>query len=360
MVMGLSCFFWGVATVATALVTGYGSFMAVRILLGLAEGPAFPAAGQVVSLWIPRRERTFASACFDCCARIGSASAPPLVAWVIIHWGWQTSFVVTGLLAVIYSFVWFALYHEPDKHPKVSKEEIAYIRQDEVVNEEGFVVTTKPVPVPFLFTYKKTLLLFLGYFCYLYYWNMFISWIPAYLVQARGMDLKQMGFAAMMPFLVAIPMEIFGGWAFDKMQHKGVSLNFARRLGMGICMFGGSLTLLMAVNADTPVTTVVWLTLSMSIYSFGASNVWTVPNDIAPYGQAGTIGGTMNTVGQFSGLLAPLLAGFIITAGETVIQGYNNALYLVIGIAVVGGFFYILNDYSRLVPRNAEQMTVKL
>ena len=359
-VMGLSCFLWGLATVATALVVGYWSFMIVRIGLGLAEGPAYPAAAQVVSLWIPKRERTFSSACFDCCSRIGSASAPPIVAWVIIHWGWQASFVVTGLMAVVYSFIWFAVYREPDKHPKVSKEELAYIRQDEVVNEDGYVVTTKPVSVPALFTYKKTLLLFLGYFCYLYYWNVFISWMPAYLVQARGLDLKQMGFAAMIPFLSAIPFEIFGGWFFDKLVIKGVSLNKIRRTGMCICMWGGSLTMLMAVNASSPTLTIVWLTVSLSTYSFGASNVWTVPNDIAPYGQAGTIGGTMNTVGQFSGLLAPLISGFLIKYGATVVEGYDHALYLVVGVAFLGGFFYILNDYSRLVPRNAEQITVKL
>ena len=355
-IMGISCFLWGLATMATALVNGFGSFLFVRILLGVAEGPAYPAAAQVVSVWIPKRERTFASGTFDACSRVGSAFTPPLVAWIIVHWGWQASFVVTGVLAVLYSFVWFAKYHEPDKHPRVSQEELAYIRQDEVVDDSGKVVTTDPIPVPMLFTYRKTILLFVGWFCYLYYWNVFTTWIPAYLVQARGFDLKSMGVAAMIPFICAIPCQSFGGWCFDKMLQKGMGHNMVRRLGTFICMFGGAITLLIAVQATTPLSTVVWLTVTMMVYSFGASIMWALDNDIAPYGQAGTISGTKGTIGQFSGLLAPIVSGALIGMASDTVTGYNNALYVVIAITALGGVLYLLNDYStKLVPRSTKK-----
>ena len=362
MVCGVSCFGWGLATIATALVTGYWSFMIVRIALGITEAPAYPAGVQVVSLWIPGRERTFASACFDCCARIGSAIAPPLVAWIIVHWGWQASFVITGLLAVLYTFIWFWLYYDPNKHPKVSKEELAYIRQDEVVNEDGHVVTTKAIPWYMYFTYKKTLLLFVGYFCYLYFWNMFISWIPAYMVQARGMDLKQMGIGAMIPFLTAIPIEVAFGWMWDKARDKfGWSQNFMRKVGMTIGMFGCSFALLAATNSEGMISAVVWLTVAMCTYSgFASPHMWSMPNDIAPYGQGGSVGGTMSMIGQFSGLLAPMVAGFIIANGETIVKGYDTALYVTIALGWLGGFLFLMNHYSRLVPRNVEEVTVKL
>lgn len=353
----VSCFLWGLATAATALVHGFWSFMAVRILLGVAEGPAYPAAAQVVSVWIPKRERTLASACFDSCARVGSGIAPPLVAWLIVHFGWQASFVVTGIIAMAYSLYWHATYHEPDKHPKVSREEIDYIRQDEVINQDGHVVTTKPVPVLELFTYKKTVLLFIGYFTYTYYWHVFTSWIPAYLVQARSMDLKTMGFAAMIPFILGIIAEIYGGWFFDGLLRKGYNLNKVRRVGMAICLMGGSSTMLLAVQAPDPVWTVAFLSLSMVVYSFGASNVWSLDNDIAPYGQAGTISACKNATGNLSGLVAPLISGFLIGAGATVVDGYNHALYLVVGIAFLGGILYIANDYSRLSPRKRVEYT---
>jgi MFS family permease len=146
-VMGISCFLWGLATMATALVSGFAYFLSVRILLSAAEGPAYPAAAQVVSVWIPKRERTFASGTFEACSRVGSAFTPPLLVWIIVRRGWQASFVIAGVLALLYSsFVWFAKYHEPDKHPRVSKEELTYIRQDEVEDDSGKVVAADPHP----------------------------------------------------------------------------------------------------------------------------------------------------------------------------------------------------------------------
>jgi MFS family permease len=351
LIMGISCFLWGLATMATALVSGYASFLLVRVLLGFAEGPAYPAASQVVSIWIPKRERTLASGSFDACSRVGSAFTPPLVAWIIVTWGWQASFVVTGLIAVVYSFVWMAKYHEPDKHPTVSKEELAYIRQEEMVDSDHKVVAVEPIPIPHLFTYKKTLLLFIGWFCYLYYWNVFTTWIPAYLVQSRGFDLKAMGVAAMFPFIAGIFCQSGGGWVFDKMLQRGMALNTVRRIGMSICMFGGAGTLLMAVRCETPEMTVVLLTLTMAVYSFGASNAWALDNDIAPYGQGGTISGCKSAIGQFSGLLAPMLSGILIGTASNVVEGYDNALYCVIAVTALGGVVYLFNDYSRLVPK---------
>jgi ACS family glucarate transporter-like MFS transporter len=336
--------------------------MVVRILLGLAEGPVFPASAQVVSLWIPKRERTLASCCFDCCARIGSAAAPPVVTWLIITYSWQASFIVTGVIAIVYTFVWFAIYREPDRHPKLSKEELAYIRQDEVVNESGKVVTTRPIPMFMLFTYKKTLFLFAGYFCYMYYWNMYISWMPAYLVEARGLDLKQMGVGAMIPYLCAIPCEICGGAFFDFLTKKGMSLSAVRRLGMTICLAGGALTLFLAVQSTSPIACVAMLTLSMSVFSFGASNIWTIPNDIAPYGQAGSVGAAYSFCGQISGIAAPGISGFLIAAGlnsGNIVSGYDNAFYVMILVTLLGIVFFVANDYSRLVPRNAEAYTVE-
>ena len=346
-VMGGTCLAWGLSTMLTSLVSGYNSFFAVRVLLGISEAPAYPSCARVVSVWIPRHERTTASAMFDCAARIGSAFTPPIVAWVLITWGWRASFVITGGFAVLYAFVWWAFYHEPDDHPKVTQSELDYIRQDEVIGKDGKVETGRIIPILELFTYPKVLLLCAGSFCYNYFWGVFTTWIPAYLVVSKGLDLKAMGIAAMYPYAAGASMELVGGYLSDKAQLKGFSLNAVRRTGMGLGLLGGAFFMYLAVTANSAGMTILFLTLAMGIYSFGAANTWSMPNDIAPYGQGGGVAGVMNTTGQMATLAAPLVTGYVISTS----WGYDGALYIVCVVAVIGSIFYIVNDYSRLIPK---------
>jgi ACS family glucarate transporter-like MFS transporter len=348
MLMFYSCLGWGMVTVLTSLVSSFGSFLAVRIGLGITEAPSYPAAPRVVSVWVPKRERTMASACFDCCARVGNAFAPPLVALIIVAWGWKASFVVSGLIAVIYSFVWLYLYKDPDEHPKVTESELAYIRQDEVLSEEGSVVV-KPIPMVKLFTYRVILQLCGGYALYMYFWTTFNSWIPAYMMNVCGLSLKSMGFAAMYPYIAGVTMELIGGFVFDRWFRNGASITAIRRTGMGVGMIGGAICLYMATQAaaTSPAMAIFWLTCSMGIFSFGASNVWAIPTDIAPYGQAGGVGGVYSFVGNFGSLLGPIITGVIVDTAF----GYNGALIVMCVLSALGALLYMTCKYERLEPK---------
>jgi ACS family glucarate transporter-like MFS transporter len=342
-----SCLLWGLATILMALVTGFKSMLAMRVVLGITETPAYPVSARVVSVWVPARERTFSSAAFDSCSRIGNAIAPPLVVWIMLNWGWQASFVITGVLAVVYSFIWKQFYHEPDDHPKVTSAELAYIRQNEVLSSDGKVEKAKPIPILHLFTYPKMILVCIGAFMYSYYWTNFNMWIPTYLVKSKGFDIKTMGMAAMSPYLAGVSMELLGGYVMDAWQRRGASLNTLRRTGLGICMLAAAGTLFMAVRSDDPTMVVVWLTASMGIFSFGAGNKWSIPSDIAPYGQAGGIASVMNMVGNLGSVIAPALTG--IMAGS--VLGYDGGFYAMSILAAIGAVTYLVIDYSRLIPR---------
>lgn len=348
MLMFYSCLGWGLVTMLTALVSGFGSFLAVRIGLGITEASSYPAAPRVVSVWVPKRERTMASACFDCCARVGNAFAPPLVAMIIVAWGWKASFVVSGALAVIYSFIWLYYYKDPDEHPKVTDSELAYIRQDEVLSEEGQVVV-KPIPLVKLFTYRVILQLCGGYALYMYFWTTFNSWIPAYMMNVCGLSLKSMGFAAMLPYVAGVSMELLGGFVFDRWFRSGATITAIRRTGMGVGMIGGAIFLYMATQAaaSSPAMAILWLTCSMGIFSFGASNVWAIPTDVAPYGQAGGVGGVYSFIGNFGSLLGPIVTGIIVDTAF----GYNGALIVMCILSAFGALLYMTAKYERLEPK---------
>jgi sugar phosphate permease len=347
--MFVSCFSWGLVTVLTSLVKGFGSLLAVRIGLGITEAPSYPAAPRVVSVWVPNRERTFASACFDCCARVGNAFAPPLVALIIAAWGWRASFVISGLIAVVYSFIWLAFYKDPDEHPKITESELAYIRQDEILDEEGQVVT-RQIPVLRLFTYRVIIQICLAYALYMYFWTTFNLWVPSYMMNVRGLSLTKMGFAAMLPYIAGVVMELLGGAIFDRWYRRGATITTLRRVGMGVGMIGGAVALFLATRASSPGMAVFWLTVSMGVFSFGASNVWAIPSDVAPYGQAGGVGGVYSFVGNFGSLVGPMLTGIIVDSP----LGYNGALYVMCLLSFIGALLYMTCRYERLEPKEAD------
>ena len=347
--MFTALFGWGGVTMLTGAVTTFWNFMAVRIALGLTEAPGFPASARVVSVWTPLRERTFATSCFDSAARVGSAFAPPLVAYIILSWGWRMSFVITGALALLYSFVWIALYKEPDEHPKVTKSELAYIRQNEVVDSSGKVVS-KPIGMFKLFTYRRVLQVCVAYGMYLYVWTVFSTWMPTYLVKVRHLDTKTMGWYAMIPYLVAVICELFGGQFFDNWYRRGASNSTLRRTGMGIGLIGTALFIYLTMGASSPQMAIFWISCFMGIFAFGASNVWAIPGDIAPYGQAGGVGGAYNFIGNFGSLLAPMVTGFFIDSH----YGFNGAFAVCVVISVIAGLLFIFNSYERLEPKASD------
>ncbi len=340
---------WGLVTMLVGACSSFASFLAIRIGLGLTEAPGFPASARVVSVWVPVKERTFASACFDCCARLGSAFAPPIVAWIIIHWGWKMSFVITGGIAVIYSFIWLLCYHEPDDHPSISAAELAYIRQDEVITDEG-KVQVKPIPMYKLLLYPVVAKVTVAYALYLYVWTVFNTWMPAYFVQARGLTLQEMGFAAMYPYIAAVICELLGGKFFDSWYAKGATVTTLRRTGMGVGLIGSALFIFLCMQATTATMAIVWLCCFMGIFAFGASNVWAIPSDIAPYGQAGGVGGIYNFVGNFGALFAPMVTGFLVGSK----YGYNGAFAVCVTFAVIAAMLFIFNKYDRLEPKESD------
>jgi MFS family permease len=158
-----------------------------------------------------------------------------------------------------------------------------------------------------------------------------------------------MGFAASVPYIIAVFCELGGGKIFDRWYEKGATISQLRRTGMGIGMFGAAIFIGLVMQAGTPFWAVFWLSAFMGIFSFGASNVWAIPSDIAPYGQAGGVGGVYNFVGNFGALVAPMITGYL---AETK-YGFNGAFAVCVALCILGGFLYIFNTYDRLKPKAA-------
>jgi ACS family D-galactonate transporter-like MFS transporter len=342
-----ACLGWGLVTLFTAVVSGLYSFLAVRLALGATESAGYPTCTRIASAWTPKHERTTFTGIFDGCAKLGSAFSPPLVVWAIIHWGWRSSFVISGLVAVVFAFLWLRYYYDPDKHPKISKEELDYIRHGQIIAGVTPAIKTKEIPMYKLLTYPRIFFMCCGFFLYNYFVMVFHLWIPAYLIQAKGFTLHRMGFAVAYPFMAAFAVELIGARFLDKALERGVSLNKVRRTGQLIGYWGSAACLYMAVVAPAGMT-VFWLTVTYAVLSIGGAQNWAITSELAPPGQVGTVSALNSVAGALSGITAPWLTGLFIQTR----WGYNGALFVVVGAAVAAGLVYGLLDYSKpIIPR---------
>ncbi|MFH5879135.1 MFS transporter [Arthrobacter sp. NA-172] len=183
---------WSLFTIVTAFCTGFASFFIARLGLGIGESGAYPASAKVVSTWFPASERGKATAFYDSGARIGSALAVPISAFIIAGYGWQAAFIITGLLGLFWVVGWFVTYRDPEKHRKVNSAELDHIRNAEAVDDGAAVV--KEIPGFrwwHLFRYRAVWAMMIGFFCINFVITFFLTWFPSYLIPGTRLRSSQ-------------------------------------------------------------------------------------------------------------------------------------------------------------------------
>jgi MFS transporter, ACS family, D-galactonate transporter len=301
---------WSIATALTAVSRGIVSLIWLRVLLGIGESGAYPSNSGVTAKWFPDQERGKASAFFDSGSKVGTALAMPLIVWIIAQFGWQASFVVSGLLGIFWVALWIWYYRDPEKHKYVNQAELKYIR-DGQVKKDG-MQKGQSIKWYQLFRYRNIWAMCVGFFMLNYAIYFFITWFPTYLVEARGMALMKMGFVAMIPPVVGMVAEWFGGWLMDYLYHKrGWSLTASRKLNL----VGGMLlatSIALASLVPSAFASVALLSISYGGLTIAASAIWSLPGDVAPQNMTSTVGGIQNCVSNIGGILGPIVTGIVV------------------------------------------------
>lgn len=231
---------WSLSNCAHAFATGWPSLAFFRGLLGMTEAAAIPAGIKVVGEWFPPKERTVATGWFNIGTSIGAMLAPPVVAFCIFTWGWQSAFVVTGGVGFIWAAIWYWGYQAPEQHPRLGEAERAYIlsgREADASTAEGVAANWKDV-----LRTRDFWSIAIPRFLADPAWQTFSFFIPLYLADARGMDLKGIAAFAWLPFLAADVGSIVGGYyAPWLMKRFNVSLLTSRKIVVttgAVCMIG--------------------------------------------------------------------------------------------------------------------------
>ena len=340
-------FLWGVASTITAFSSGFAGIFFARVLLGIAEAPAFPVSAKATGYWFPRSERGLATAIFDAAAKFSNVIGVPLVAVTVVSFGWRWGFGLTAALSFIYFFAFLTFYRDPTADKKLTAIELNYIQQGGAA-VEGKAESGAVNMLAYLLKQRKVWGLTIGFAAYGYSFYLFLTWLPGYLVQTMHMSiLKSAGYAAI-PWVVATITDLFvGGWLIDHLIARGHNESKVRKsvlvTGMlfGLAVFGATQTV-------DPVWAIFWISIALGGLASAAPVGWSLPSLIAPKGGAGTIGGIMNFVNNLMGAAAPIVTGYIVGATNSFINAFFVAgVILAIGIVsfvFVMGKIEAIND----------------
>jgi ACS family hexuronate transporter-like MFS transporter len=218
---GIAVTCWSIAAMGHALAKGALGFGFWRGMLGLSEGANFPAAIKTVAEWFPKKERALATGIFNSGTNIGAIVAPVAVPAIVLAWGWQAAFIITGALGFIWIIFWFIFYEIPEKQRRVKASEIAYINSDVEEKEDP----KSNVPWLKLLKYRQTWIFFIGKGLTDPIWWFYLFWIPGWLAQVRGtgLDLKSFGLPLVFIYSMTTVGSIFGGWLSSFMVKRGMS-----------------------------------------------------------------------------------------------------------------------------------------
>ncbi len=343
----LSIILWSVASFAAALTPSIGGFFAARFLLGIGEASTFPANAKAIGYWFPPQERSFATSVFDAAAKFASAIGVPLIGLLLLRVGWRLSFAATGVISVLYFFVFWLIYRDPDEDPQLSEAERAYIAGPASITPE-----TNPqdkASLGYLLRQRKVLGMALGFGAYNYVFYLLLTWLPKYLSSALGIDLLHSFLYTGVPWLFATVTDlVIGGWLVDELVRRGFDGNRVRK----IVLIGGTacgLGIIGAANAHTATRALAWISLSLGGLAAAAPVGWSILSLIAPRSRVGTVGGIINFSNQLSGIAAPIITGYLFARYHSFELAFAvSGIYLLAGIA---GYIFMVGRIEPVPPQ---------
>jgi MFS transporter, ACS family, D-galactonate transporter len=343
----VSTFLWSIASFAAAITPNIGGFFAARLLLGVGESPTFPANAKAVGYWFPMKERSLATAVFDASAKFSSALGVPMIGVLLLAVGWRWSFAFTGLISLGYFLLFWKVYRDPKDDPRLTEAESAYITQDtssEALDEDQ----SASASLGYLMLNRKVIGLALGFGAYNYVFYLLLTWLPTYLSSQLHIDLLHSFLYTGVPWLFATLMDFVGGGVADALIQRGWDASRVRKTVL-ICGTALGLGILGAANAHTATRALIWISISIGGLSAAAPIGWSIPSMIAPRGSTGTVGGILNLSNQLSGIAAPIITGYVVTATHSYSLAFAiPAVYLLIGIA---SYIFLLGKIERVKPQ---------
>jgi MFS family permease len=330
---------WSAMTAATGLVGGFGSLVAVRLLFGVGEAGTFPATARAYARWLPERERGRAFGLAIMMGALGGALTQPLVVFLLGSMSWRYAFAIFGSVGVVWAAAWWRWFRDdPAEHPAVNSEELR-----EIIGGGGERRAREQVPWLEL-TRNPSLLALCGmYMGAIYGWYFYLTWLPTYLLRARGFDLQHMGMLAALPLLGVAAGVTLGGWLSDRLTERWGQRSGRRAPGL----FGFPLAALAigaAVTTANPLASALLLTAAAGLAALGIAPAWVVATEMGGV-HAGVVSGAMNMFGNLGGALSPVVVGICLERWDS----WQAPLFSVAAFYLLAAFCWLLVDPAQRI-----------
>ena len=344
-IYGTALFLWSFFTFLQGFVgmlpTAFaiGSIFVLRFMVGLVEAPIYPANNYIVASWFPLRERGMATSVFSSAQYVAVVLFVPVMGMLSHTLSWHWVFWFMGVFGMLLAAFWFAVMRSPDKHPKVTPEELAYLRENGAMVDSG-LKKRKNAPAPagalkLLLKSRMMAGIYVGQYCITSLQYFFVTWFPIYLVKGRGLDLLSVGFIATLPAFCGFTGSVLGGLLSDRILKKTGSVTAARKIPF---ITGMLLATLLVLCNFTDSTVVIVALMSLALFGKGLAQIGlAVVVDTSPPQVVGLATGLFGVAGNIAGIITPVIIGYIVA----ITHSFTGALYLVGAHALVGALSYM-------------------
>ncbi|HZV18284.1 MAG TPA: MFS transporter [Sphingobium sp.] len=346
--LGAGLMLWSVAQLASGLVHSLQHFFVARVLLGVGEAPQFPAGAKVFSEWYALSERGKPTGIFVASTTIAPALAPPVLTIMMLAFGWRGMFIILGVVGILAAIGWYAMYRDR-RDVALEPDEVDYLSGvDRVASDDNQMTVSEWKS---LFFKQTTWGIALGFMGVIYMVFLYVTWLPAYLQQERGLSIAESGWVLMIPFIGGTLGQISSGLASDKLLARGLSPIASRKWPICIGLVFAALFTVPAAFTPNLSLAVLCLTLAMFFVNLASGGSWALVSVAAPRRLVASLGSIMNFGGYLAGAAAPLVTGLVVDKTGS----FVNALLISAAVALAGALAYIFIVKAPIVDPATEQ-----
>lgn len=321
---------WSVSIGMTGLATGISMLIAARILLGLAEGPNFPALNRAVADWLSPKERAIALSNSLVAVPLALAIGAPIVTQLIIHLGWRGMFFVLMAIGALWLPVWWRFFQDfPEDSAEVNQAELAHIREGAPSPKRNERRRHGASLWKFLFSNPTLLANDWAFFVFGYYLFFFMTWLPSYFQQVYALDLKQVGLFNVLPWLAAALLLWSFGYLSDWLLKRTGRLRAARSHPIWVSQFLSALCILPLIYTHDFRLALVFITLAVALGMSTNAAYYAINVDVARE-RSGTALGVMDALFALAGYLAPTVTGWLVAGSNS----FATPFWLMFGLAM--------------------------